>query len=302
MSKTERDFWKYHRDFIDEGLTYQQIASKHGAKHAAVKTTLERGRKLFNLPAGARHEIWLIMGCVHVPFENKILFDKILNLIKDLDTSLYGIVLNGDFLDLASLSSHDVGNKPIVEGLDISHEYEAGRARIAQLVDAAAKGTKFHYTWGNHEDRYKRWRKAMANSKFSGAVNSPTEALYLDEYGFEVMENWKHDYKLLGDDLQVMHGDFCNVHTAKKHTDKFEASVIFNHTHRVQSWTNAKRGGYNIGWLGDLGHPAFGYMGRGPKLDWQNAFAIATITDDGRHHVNTIECYNNQFVYGNKLY
>lgn len=52
-------------------------------------------------------QMWVIVGCVHRPFHNKTLWDILLRFLSDNRHRVSGIILNGDFADLRSLSTHE---------------------------------------------------------------------------------------------------------------------------------------------------------------------------------------------------
>src|SRR5690606_10970518 len=130
----------------------------------------------------------------------------------------------------------------------------------------------------------------------------PEEGLALKEHGFDVYTQWKHHYVTLGHHLDLFHGQYLNIHSAKKHIDSYRGSVMYAHTHRIQTYIEGSVGGFNIGWLGDQNSPLFNYMERGTKKQWQNRFAIVTIDENGDYYVNQIIAHNNKFYYNGKKY
>jgi hypothetical protein len=52
-------------------------------------------------------QMWVIIGCVHMPFHDKTLWDKFLCFLENHKKDITGIILNGDFLDLRSLSAYE---------------------------------------------------------------------------------------------------------------------------------------------------------------------------------------------------
>lgn len=241
---------------------------------------------------------YLILGCWHVPFHNQELTNRIFELMSK--ERFDGIILNGDFLDLNSLSGHDRGKFTAIPGLNLTQEYQEGRKVIEQFCSLLPANAVKIFLYGNHEDRYHRYIADMQNAKTPPV--SPTEGLRLLEQGFLVNESYSSGYITLGDHLDVLHGIYYNTHCAKAHIDKFRGSVLFNHTHRIQSYIEGRTGGFNIGWGGNVEHKAFGYADRGTKASWQNGFAEVIIDGHGDYYVNQITCNNSRFVYGGKLY
>lgn len=241
---------------------------------------------------------YLVLGCMHVPFHNKNMTSAVLSLMEEKDFS--GLILNGDFLDCNTLSSHDKGKFTAVPGLTLTKEYEEGNIVMDKLLERLPKDALKVYMYGNHEDRYGRFIADMQNAKTP--PKSPKEGLNLDERGFLTMDDYSSNYFTLGKHLDVIHGIFYNDHSAKKHIDRFRGSVLFAHTHRIQSYIEGNTGGFNIGWGGDKEAPAFRYADRATKASWQNGFAVVTIDKEGDYYVEQVICVNGRFVYGGNPY
>lgn len=249
-----------------------------------------------------KFERWLILPDVHRPFHNKVLWDKILLLIKDMGASLYGINLSGDFLDLYTLGSYNAESLGLLRDIDLEMEYADGLKGIKELEGASHKGIKKQFLFGNHEDRYFREMNKKDNMKYGGALKNPIEALELYDRKWEYKTNWKDDYFTLGKHLDVVHGIYTNIHSAKKHLDMTGHSCIFGHTHRINSHHNGNKAAFNIGCLSDIKNNAFNYMPRLQKQVWANGFAIVNIDKDGNFFVEQINVWNNKFLANGKMY
>ena len=243
----------------------------------------------------------LVTGCNHAPFDNKYMTNGMIELIKDLGDKLKGLHLIGDFLDMNSLSSHDRGRKPL-EGITLSSEYKESSKILDKFDEVLPKGCTKNYMYGNHEDRFHRYMGSSDNAKLGDSLDSPEKGLALAERGYNVFTDWKKDKIRLGNHLDLIHGEFCNIHTAKKHLDSFRGSIMFVHTHRIQMHIESKVGGFNIGFGGDINSPVFNYATRAMKEVWANGFALVTIDEDGFFHVNQITMFNDCFYYNGKKY
>lgn len=255
---------------------------------------------VFNKNKGVQQ--WLILPDVHRPFHNQILEKKVLQLIKDLGTSLYGINLSGDFLDLYTLGSYNAESLGLLTGITLEQEYANGLKGIKDIEKASHKDVKKQFLFGNHEDRYFREVNKKDNAKYGNALKNPIEALELDERGWDVKTNWKDDFFTLGEHLDVMHGMFTSVHAAYNHLLKTNHSCIFGHTHRVQSYNLGNRAAYNIGGLYNKNNKAFHYMPRIQREIWANGFARVYIDDNGCFFVEQINVWNNSFFTNGKMY
>jgi len=241
---------------------------------------------------------YLLMGCVHAPAHNVAMLNGITELLTDIKVK--GLVLMGDFLDLNSLSSHDTGKFTAIPGLTLEQEYEAGEQLLSQLLKPLRKDVTKIFIYGNHEHRFNRYMADMESSK--RPLPSPAEALKLKEKDFHFYTNWQDDKVVLGKHLDVFHGQYYNVHCAKKTIDVYRGSCAFVHSHRIQTYIEGTTGGFNIGWCGDVKSPFFNYAARGTKSMWQNGFALVEIDEEGNYYLTQIICHNNKFYYGGKKY
>lgn len=255
------------------------------------------------VPMLGKPQMWLIITDVHRPFHNKTLWNGLLNLISIHKSNIYGLIINGDYLDLRSLlgEKHD---QYIPKGIDLGYEYNDGRLGIEELKQAFGEDWMslnkiFHY--GNHEDRY--FRNESALRKYGNALESVDEALRLNEYKFNILYDWKNSYTTLGTSLEIFHGNYLGKTAAKKHLEANPyRSCIFGHTHASQYYSNQQHEAYNIGWLGDVNSEGFKYTSRDSRIMWKNGFCITYIADTGEHKVNTIQAINDKFFFGGKIY
>lgn len=241
----------------------------------------------------------LVLPDLHVPFHSEPLLEGVLNLVKDLEPKLDGIYFSGDFADLNSLSFHDKG-RVMLEGIDLDYEYKTCNS-ILDRFDKASPRTQKYYLYGNHEDRALRELQKVDGQKLGNLIH-PTHALSLIERDYIVKDNWKEDYFTIGDHLDLMHGLFTNIHTAKKHMEVFKRSMMFGHTHRVQMHSEGRMAAYNIGHLADENTKAFGYQSRAMKLSHLNGFAIVTVDREGFFYVQQINCFHDRFYVNGKKY
>ena len=247
--------------------------------------------------------IEIVLGCLHSPFHNKKLWYGILNLIKDLPIS--GISLIGDILDLNSLSDYDRGKSLLKidnEDLDLRKEYK--RVTVFDELDEVMNLNRRHITkrflYGNHEDRYLRAIRDPDKAKI--IAEPPEEYFRLRERGWVVKTNWKDDYYLSGDHLELFHGQLLGVNPAKRQLDKLKKSCMFVHSHRAGTYHDGNMASYNIGCLVDVTSPVFGYAVRLITRNWVMGFALVTIDDDGFYHCQPITAYNDIFYFNGKSY
>lgn len=245
--------------------------------------------------------LWVIVGCVHRPFHDKKLWSALLSFIHDNKSRIEGIILNGDYLDLRSLSSH---SDYIPPGIDLGKEYSDGKKGILEIKQALGKRynkVKKVYHYGNHEERFTRDKSTL--SKYGDSLLSPEEALGLIEDNWQIQTDWKEGYTKIGNNLSVFHGIYFGKNAAKSHLDAIpNESCIFNHTHRLQSYTHGENTAYNTGWFGDINSEGFKYASRQNKNSWRQGFATVYLDKEGNHTVIPISVTKSSFIFEGKKY
>lgn len=242
---------------------------------------------------------YFVTGCSHAPWHNKKMYESIFKYLKK-EVDLQGLILAGDIVDLNSLSAHDKG-KISIQGVTLDWEYKEANKFLDQFDELKIKGTK-DYIFGNHEDRYNRVVKDSDVAKYGEALKSPMEGLNLLKRGYNVYKDWKNDAIHLGTHLDICHGEFLNVHTAKKTIDTYRKSVLYFHTHRFQIYVEGLVGGFNMGFGGDVNAPIFNYATRAMKNSWVNSSALVTLDEHGYYHVEPLMWIGNKLIVSGKQY
>lgn len=240
---------------------------------------------------------YIVIGCVHVPFQNQSLIKGLIDLMSTY--SYDGIIIAGDLLDMSALSEYERG-KVSHTNVTLREEYDTANELLDIFDSLLPKNSLKVYLYGNHESRYWRWLSDVNNSKLGNVLN-PSNELKLEDRGYVVKDNYETDYYKLGA-LQIMHGEYYNIHTAKKHLDVFRRNVLYFHTHRVQLYREGDFCAWNCGTLGQIDAPCFDYAKRGMKMQWANGFAIVHIDEDDVHYVEQINCVFDSFVYNGVKY
>jgi hypothetical protein len=251
---------------------------------------------------GRKAQKWLVISDVHRPFHNQLLWDKMLRLIHNIGSDLYGIVIAGDYLDLYTLATPNEQSLGLLKDFDLDFEYRDGLNGIIELESALHKSTRKCFLFGNHEFRYFNTLNKRDNAKFGAALKNPIEALQLYERGWEVKTHYRDDFFLLGEHLEVIHGNFWGTHAAKAHLDRLPRSIMFGDTHRIQMHRQGSRASYNIGGLFDANHRAFSYAPRTQRLAWANGFAIVNIDDDGCYFADVVNVWDGRFYADGRMY
>ena len=240
-----------------------------------------------------------VTGCAHAPFHNRRMYNSTYEyLVKE--TDLKGIILAGDIIDANSLSAHDRGNIAL-PGVTLEWEYRESN-KFLNDIDSLGDNLDKYFLYGNHEDRYNRLMNSVDAAKYGEALKSPIEGLNLLKRNYQVFTNWKNDVIHIGKHLDINHGEFCNVHTAKKTIDTYRKSTLYFHTHRFQIYMEGQNGGFNMGFGGDINAPIFGYATRAMKNSWVNASALVTLDNKGGFHVQPLVFINNKLIVNGKEY
>lgn len=238
-----------------------------------------------------------ITGCAHAPWQNKKMYNAVFRYISK-EVSLGGVILAGDIADMNSLSSHDKGKVPIT-GVTLGWEYKQAAKFLDEIDSLGAKTT--HYLYGNHEDRYSRAMGDSDTAKYGESLVGPIEGLGLTKRKYAVFTDWKNDVIKLGKHLDICHGEFLNVHSAKKTIDTYRKSTLYFHTHRFQIYMEGLVAGWNMGAGADFSAPVFGYATRAMKASWVNASALVHLDSDGYYHVQPLIFMGDKLIVnGNK--
>lgn len=297
FSDVDLDTWEVDRHIFNSWDVAMKNANGTGAfkrTNYQVKVWFRRKQKVEidspvfrNIKVEKRKakQMWIIIGCIHRPFHDKILWDKLIAFLKENSKDITGIIINGDYLDLRSLSSHE---EWIPEGIDLSVEYSDGLQGIEDIESCLNKNIDKIFIYGNHEDRFFRDKKSIR--KYGSSLPAPHEALELEERGWEVITDWKNGYVTLGKNLDVFHGVKVGINAAKDQLASIpNRSHIFNHTHRFGTHSNKTNTAYNIGCMIDFNHDVFKYVDRGVRESWAQGFAIVYIDKKDNNYVYPIK-------------
>lgn len=277
-------------------VTWDSLAKMFGFANANTARKYVQRKKQPEEKSVSTDGTWFILGCVHSPFHNKELLDKIISCMHDVKPT--GLILNGDFIDMNSLSSHDVGKVPI-PGITLQSEYDDTNLLLDKFDQVTSLETKV-YIQGNHEARYNKYLKSINNSKLGLALSSPTKALFLEEREYQVLQDYPLSEYQIGD-LTVYHGESCSTNVTNSELQKMKRSILFNHTHRLSSFNEGQLQSHNTGQLGDINSAAFSYASRTQRLTQTNAFAIVNVVDN-KAYVTPVNCSTGNFYYNGKKY
>jgi len=297
--KKSRYGWKYETIFGNyRGLRRQAVTNDNvdTFRTPTKKDMPEKPKTLFI--NSKKPKRYIILSDLHIPFHDVKLCDKVLEFMGK--QNFDGIVINGDFLDLFSISRYASNSLYDLKDISLGREYHEGNL-ILNKIDSVIEGEKV-FIFGNHEARFAGLVKSFDNAKYGDALKSPTEALKLKERGWQVLEFADQDSLILGNIIEVLHGRYTNKYMTNKHLEHSKYNIIFGHSHTLQVFTFADgRVGISFGFLGDLNSNAFNYAYKQSRERWKQGFIVVTF-QDGAFWSEPVVVNNDKFIYGGVLY
>jgi len=318
-----RHYVKRRKDVEKKRKFSEMTFNRYEAQEKAARIAIKEGRidEAVDILQGIKSErivpkyepsqfssgLYVVIGCLHLPFHNKDFFEAACNLIEDVRDDIRGLILAGDILDMHSISRHEKG-KIGLPGYTLGREYAEANVAMDRLEEALRlpNGTYDmelvrEYFYGNHEDWYNQHNKEVDASKMGEAgIVSPYDAVFKHRR-FRFQSNWKEAFVQLGD-LKIIHGTWLNKHCAHKHLQEMKENVLFFHTHRVQTFKEEKYEAFNAGFGGDKDSRVFRYMQRSQREAWRNAFALVSLHDDGTTTTEIVDWKNDRLCYRGKCY
>lgn len=224
---------------------------------------------------GVRVEVVLENGTVvafsdahYWPGEASIAHKGLVKLLPKIKPQI--VIANGDVFDGAQISRHDrIGwdQRP-----DVKAELETVALRLGE-IEKAARGAKFHRTWGNHDLRMES-RLATMVPQYEGVA------------GFTLQDHlprWVPSWSLMiNGNTMVKHRIHNGIHAAYNNTLRSGISTVTGHLHslKVTPWTDYRgdRYGVDTGCLADPRGVQFDYAEDNPK-NWRSGFVVLTYRD-----------------------
>lgn len=248
-------------------------------------------------------KIFVVVSDVHVPYYDHNCAQAIAAFMREIGPD--GFIVNGDYLDLFEVSSHNASSLRKLEGTRISEAFREGNKLLDLWCKAAGPKCKEKYFIdGNHEDRLDRWLNQGDNGVWAGdeAVDIGLR-LKFKERGIVYKQGYPNAHVQLGK-LLVTHGKYAGGMHAKKHLDNYRHSVMYGHTHSPQMLHVPtfleKQGAYGTGHLAAPNSKAVEYASK-PSA-WVQGFSIVYVRKNGDFNVQLINFWNGTFFYGGRQY
>ena len=239
----------------------------------------------------------LVIGDVHLPYEDKKAVDLMFKVAKDLKPK--HLVQLGDLVDFYALSFHDKDPKRATE---LEEELEAGKTFLRRLK---ALGASTNVLCGsNHHDRIIRYMRTRAPELHN--VLNERKLLDLDAIGFKLVP-YRTAYKI--GKMRFTHDySYAGKYAVQQTLAAVQHSVTIGHIHRIGYVVEGNTDGEKHvalcpGWLGDA--RAIDYMHKDKVAkDWSLGFAVGYLDTSTQFvHMQVIPILNDySCVFGGKLY
>lgn len=249
-----------------------------------------------NIVTDGFYEPVAFVGDLQAPFQDDLTLMALERFLKEFQPRK--LIHVGDGIDMYAISAY---NRDPERRFKLQEEIDESTAiwkRWRDLLPSA----EFHYHFGNHEDRLRRYLWSQAPELESLDVLDLPKLLHCKEFGIKTYEYGQGQY--LSSQFFIEHGDRVRQHsgyTAKAMMDRRGMSGISGHTHRLGTFYRRDRGGTYV-WLEN------GCLARlDPEYDafpnWQQGFTIGWFKKSGRRfHVEQIPITDHAFVYSGRRY
>jgi len=236
----------------------------------------------------------MILNDLHFPMQCKSSIDIFLSVVSELQPK--SIIINGDSLDMLAISRYP---KDIRTKFNLLEERVEYHKFLSDLL-SVSNGAEIVEIHGNHsgDSTFGRWWRYL--SERIGELSCLPEIKDTLSYENVFLGEYKKfvkmaDYVELTDDLVVLHGEVVRKYggySARGTLEKYYQSSIMGHTHRVGYTAQripsiGKRKdkqiyAWEMGCMCDL-NPLYG-----SAPNWQNAFGIVALSEDGTFGLETV--------------
>lgn len=246
-----------------------------------------------------RGNIILVISDAHHPEHDRKVWATTLEIAKDLQPG--EVILLGDFLEMASVSSH--GGAELEK---LTEDFMAGKQALKQIREAVGEDCRITYLEGNHESRLTRFLMTKAPSLRDAL--SYQVGLELEALGVEWVPEARQP--VTRGDIDFTHGhQDLRERPSKYHSGKMaevygrpERTVMYGHTHKPQVFTRPTVGGHatSIG-LGCSRTLSPGWL-HGAQAGWVHQIAVVYLSGAGRSYVYPITFKHGQTMWNGKFY
>lgn len=254
------------------------------------------------------------------PLHDPLAMDCFANVVKELQPD--GLDFIGDGLDGTEWTDKYVIEPEFYWTTQASLDHLAGYlAALRQWVGPRESEDEFIYLEGNHEERLIRMmlrnfiagaRLRQANRPTGSPVMSIPHLLGLDALKIRWVGGYPKNRVWINDNLRVAHSEKLSNKSgmsAGKSVENARASMIFGHSHRLESAHvtvhphdhSRTYGAYNVGTLSRIDGAV---PSNAAEENWQQGFAVVDYQDDGAQlfQCHLVNIYNGRCIFEGRLY
>jgi predicted phosphodiesterase len=233
----------------------------------------------------------LVLPDIHVPYHCESAIEAAIQLGEIFQPD--EVIQLGDLLDCYTLSTY---SRSSYRQGNISLEINQAK----DLLDKIKKRTgakRATLLEGNHEARIRKYVLSKAPELASLKQLRVDHMLELGDIGWSFIPEHKF-YQI--NDVFFTHGEYANMHSAKKHIDEYRVTVVHGHTHRITS--RYHRGldktiaGVELGFLGSFEVGAEFVK----RANWQHGVGTVVI-DENDHWINAHHIQNGKVEYNGQI-
>lgn len=233
----------------------------------------------------------LVLPDIHVPYQCDTAVEAAMRVGEEFKPD--EIVCLGDLLDCYTLSKYSRNTN---RSGDLAAEIEQAR----DLLDEFKRRTgakRATFIEGNHEARIRKFVLNKCPELANIKALRVDHMLELGNIGWDFIPEHKF-YQV--NSVFFTHGEYANMHSAKKHIDEYRVTVIHGHTHRITS--RYHRGldkticGYEMGFLGSFEVSAEFVK----RANWQHGVGTVVMNGDD-HWINCHHIQNGKVEYNGKI-
>lgn len=234
----------------------------------------------------------LVLPDIHVPYQNKVALEAAMRLGEEFQPD--EVVQLGDLLDCYTLSKYSRSSNRhgnIADEIEEAHD-------LLDEIKTRTGAKRATFIEGNHEARIRKYVLEKCPELANLNALRVDHMLRLADIGWDFIPEHKF-YQV--NNVFFTHGEYANMHSAKKHIDEYRVTVIHGHTHRITS--RYHRGldkticGYEMGFLAsfDVGAEFV------KRANWQHGVGTVVMNGDDHwincHHIQKGKVeYNGQVI------
>ena len=246
----------------------------------------------------------VLLPDIHYPNHNPEAMEAVFKFVKWFKPHAVNLLGDAMEMEFANHWQKRAGNLQYFKNITVAGTYnDFDRDILSRLESVLPKNCEKVFMEGNHE----YWTHGIvAKDPTLKGVVEPELFLRLALRGWEwipYIQNHKRGIKQYGK-LLATHGFYTNKYHAAKTAETFSKSVVYGHTHDIQSYTKVT--------VDDVGYHTAQSIGclctrspefmRGNMNRWVNAFGIVLLREDGMFNIYVLVIIDGKFSFDGKVF